>query len=88
MKDLQSLVVENIVIWLPALERGQGEFYDAFLMGDGGVEEKYGCVELWGGRWKLRIGGKEDTGQERCFSIFWRWHTGREESRLVCWWRL
>ena len=44
MKDLQSLVVENIVIWLPALERGQGEFYDAFLMGDGGVEEKYGCV--------------------------------------------
>ena len=62
MKDLQSLVEENIVIWSPALDKGQGEFYDAFLMGDGGVEEKYGCVELWGGRWKLRIGGKEDTG--------------------------
>ena len=71
MKDLQSLVVENIVIWLPALERGQGEFYDAFLMGDGGVEEKYGCVgrKVEAKDWRQRRHRAEVCGSLSCSSI-------------------
>ena len=43
MEDLLSLVEENIVIWLPALERRQREFYEVFLIGEG----EWRSMDVW-----------------------------------------
>jgi len=80
MEDLLSLVEENIVILLPALERGQREFCEMFLIGEGGVEE-YGCVVLVLGKQEKVEGGSPQC-KSPMYLTHWRTRAWRIKKEL------